>query len=324
MLGRRSSTPKAAHRQPARARDPLGAGARVYASSPVSEIRDEGPFATLQRPQQTMLDAQRRRRSRRRSRAPPGSATRASNETSAHLAGAVADHDVGAGPVEQALDALVVVDAAVRAVRPRGRGIEPDGSTSAGRPAPGTPADDATALPEPGSRAELLRQRRPGRPRTRIMFLSTSSRWRSPCRSSSPMYIASKRQLLPVFSVVASSSRIGTGARLAGFCAVGFELADMAGRRESAGRASRSSRHGADGRRHTARRSGARTASAIRSCTRVRQLRHFDVRAQARLSQAARTFASSGLAVLALDGGHDLDVVLVDDLCVGLRFEQVP
>ena len=57
--------------------------------------------------------------------------------------------------------------------------------------------------------------------------MSTSSRadWSVvPCLGGSPMYIASKRQLWPVLRVVASSSRIGTGALRLAFSTSGSNL----------------------------------------------------------------------------------------------------
>ena len=95
------------------------------------------------------------------------------------------------------------------------------GTTTGGKP-PGKQAEEATAPPSgkfwqaSGSASQRVR--------SRITFLSTSSRaaWSAvPCRGGSPTYIASKRQLWPVLSVVASSSRIGTGAFRCGFSSSG-------------------------------------------------------------------------------------------------------
>src|SRR4029453_13980371 len=105
-----------------------------------------------------------------------------------HLPGPVADDPVRAAAVDQALDSLVVVDAAVDQLDHE---VVEEPGTCIGAKPPGTQADAATAPPSGKSRHASGRS--PHFVRARIVFLSTSSRsaWSAvPCLGGSPMYMA--------------------------------------------------------------------------------------------------------------------------------------
>ena len=195
------------------------------------------------------------------------------------------------------------------------------GTTTGGKP-PGKQAEEATAPPSgkfwqaSGSASQRVR--------SRITFLSTSARaaWSAvPCRGGSPTYIASKRQLWPVLSVVASSSRIGTGRVPLRVLFIGVEGALVAlGLDQQVAHRDPAVALGpaVPGLRVEA--PLVELADAVGA--RVRRLRHLEVLEQVRPAGAAHV-AGGGLAVLLLDRADELDVVGVGDLGVGLRLEQV-
>ena len=172
--------------------------------------------------------------------------------------------------------------------------------TSIGGKPPGKQADEATAPPSGKSRQAAGRSSH--FVRCRIVFLSTSSRadWSVvPCLGGSPMYIASKRQLWPVLSVVASSSRIGTRRPAPRVLVVGveralvpFRLDQQVAHRDPAA----ALRPAAPG---LARRSAARRARRPGRCA-SRSACHLEVLEQVRPAGAAHV-ARRRLAVLLLD-----------------------
>jgi hypothetical protein len=135
------------------------------------------------------------------------------------------------------------------------------------------------------------------------------------------MYMASKRQLWPVFSVVVSTSRIGTGAWRRGILDVRVEAALESLRLDQ----------------QVAHRDAAASPRPVAPRVRVEALlvqladavgarvgrhRHLEVLQRIRPGGSPHV-RGRGLAVLALDRLHDLDVVAVRELAVGFRLEQV-